>query len=167
MIKFKQKLIIIICSIIGTFLVLFVGFRFVESIFTYCQYTQINHFSDISLCSGLDDYITDEKPIVDKYIKENEYINSYNHTICYDNIEFKLYAYEFKNEDFAKEYFCRIKNDTSEGFIDYNGATNILFTSELIVRNKTNVYRIETGNSDEYLECMKLLNSIFDINIRK
>lgn len=166
MINFKPITVIKISLVFGVFFFCFMVFKFVLSSVAYSQYTQINHFSNIELCSNLDDYIIEDKPLVDSYVKENEYISSYNYALCYNDIKFEMYAYEFKSAQVAKEYYCRIENDTVDGDIDYSGNSN-LFSSKLIVRYGTNVYRLKTGNTDKYLNIMKLLNSIFDINIRK
>ncbi len=139
---------------------------FVVAAVALFRYDQINIFSDISLCSSLDDYIKENKPPVDKYIGEMEYVDSYVHTIRYDGAKFDIFAYEFESDDVAKEYYCVVqKRESVEGDIDYNGRSN-LFSSALIVRNKNNVYRVVAGNTFDYLECQKFLNSIFDVNIR-
>lgn len=117
------------------------------------------------MCYNLNQYIANQKQPDDKYLSTDDYISCYVHYLCYNGTNFRLYAYEFKSDNDAKNYFCQVKGNTVDGNFDYRGNTNS-FSSKLIVRNGENVYRFETGNTHDYVTVKKLLNSVFDVNIR-
>ena len=128
------------------------------------KYNKINHFDNIEVCKTFDEYIVEEK-ISDKYIINIDYIDSYVHVLNYEGKQFFLYAYQFENIDAAKRYYSLIEGNTADGDIDYDSNSS-LFSSNLIARYKTNVYRIETGGTRDFVEIMKYLNSVFTVNIR-
>ena len=84
----------------------------------------------------------------------------------YEGRCFTIYAYQFENVETAKKYYSLIEGKTVDGDIDYDGNSN-LFSSNLIARYKTNVYRIETTGIRHYVEIMKYLNSIFTVTVRE
>ena len=149
--------ILTLIILISTFTVYFVA----ES-----RYTTISHFEDIGVCSRLDEFKVSNDALVDKHIGDAEYIESYNYKLCYDKAEFMLYAYEFESNETAKRYYSQVEGKTVDGDIDYNGRSG-LFSSELIVRYTNNVYRIETGNTLDYIKAKKCLNSVFTVKIRE
>ncbi len=130
------------------------------------QYTEINHFDDISVCSQLDEFRVSKNVLIDKYIEDVEYMDSYAYKLNYDSTEFELYAYKFDSCETAKEYYLQVEGKTVDGNIDYRGRSG-LFSSKLTVRYNNNVYRIETGNTLDYIKVRRFLNSVFTINIRQ
>lgn len=129
------------------------------------RYNKINHFEDISVCKSLDEYVIEEQ-VSDKYMTNIVFVDSYINVLDYKGKRFTIYAYQFENVETAKEYYSLIEGKTADGDIDYDGHSN-LFSSNLIVRYKTNVYRIEAGGTRDYVEIMKYLNSIFTVTIRE
>ena len=127
-------------------------------------YNKINIFADIQECSVLNKCITDRK-ISDKYIDNLSFVDSYVHEVALEKASFVIYAYEFDSVETTKQYFSQIKGKTVDGDIDYKSNSS-LFSSKLIVRYKNNVLRIETGGTQEYINVLKFLNSIFSVNIR-
>ena len=129
------------------------------------RYNKINHFDDISVCKALDEYVTEEQ-VFDEYITNITFVDSYVNVLDYKGKKFTIYAYQFKNVETAREYYSLIEGKTVDGDVDYEGNSN-LFASNLIARYKTNVYRIETTGTRDYVEIMKYLNSIFTVTIRE
>lgn len=135
------------------------------SFIEYGTYKKINIFSEISECNVLDDLKVNDKSLVDRYIEDISYEDSYVYELKYDSNSFEIYAYEFKSVDDAKKYYSKVWGHTSEKEYDYNMAGGSFFTSELIVRNSVNVYRIEAGNAFAYTDIMQYLNSIFTVQV--
>ena len=129
------------------------------------RYNKINHFDDISVCKALDEYVIEEQ-VSDKYIMNIAFVDSYINVLDYKGKRFTIYAYQFENVETAKEYYSLIEGKTADGDIDYDGHSNF-FSSNLIARYKTNVYRIKAGGTREYVDIMKYLNSIFAVTIRE
>ncbi len=161
MLRLQKKRILI--SLLFVLIILIVG---IISFVKYGSYNQKNIFSDISECYALDDLKVDDKPLVDKYIRDLPYINSYTYKLNYDSHVFKIYAYEFENMEDAKKYYLAVKGHTAEREYEYNmsGGT---FGTELIVRNGANIYRIDAGGAFAYTDIMRHLNSIFTVIIHE
>ncbi len=150
--------------IVVLFVLIFLGGMTVN-FHTSSKYDKINHFDDINVCNRFDAYIIEEE-IVDEYIGDITFINSYVHKLDYEGKKFTLYAYEFDNVASAQNYYVRARGTTVDGNIDYHASSG-MFTSNLIVRYNNSLYRIEAGGLQEYTEILKFLNSIFKISIRK
>lgn len=152
-----------VVSIVAVIICLLCAVMFLSFI-TASKYDKINHFDNIDVCKTFDEYIVEEQ-IFDKYITDIAFIDSYVHLLNYKGKQFSLYAYQFESVDVAKKYYSAIKGKTVDGDIDYQSNSS-LFSSNLIARYKTNVYRIETGGTQDYVEIMKFINSVFTVNIR-
>lgn len=131
----------------------------------FSKYDQINHFDNIDVCNRFDENIVEEQ-IVDEHIHDIDFVDSYVHKLNYKGEEFTLFAYEFQSVEMAKKYFSRIEGNTVDGDIDYKSNSS-LFSSNLIARYITNVYRIETDGTRDYVEIMKYINSVFTVIIRE
>ena len=167
MIKQRKLKSAIIIGLIGGFIfILLIVIGMISSFISYNNYTKINHFDDISECLALDDFKVNGDNLVDNYISDINYIDSYVYKLNCNNTLFEMYAYEFDSIDTAKKYYLQIEGKTVDGNIDYNGNSS-LFSSSLIVRYNTNIYRIKTGGTNDYVEVMHCLNSIFTVNIRE
>ncbi len=151
--------------IIGAAVMLLFCIVMIANFVIFGRYNKINHFEDISVCKALDEYAIDEQAF-DKYITDIPFVDSYVKVLNYEGKCFTIYAYQFENVETAKKYYSLIEGKTVDGDIDYDGNSN-LFSSDLIARYKTNVYRIETTGTRNYVEIMKYLNSIFTITIRE
>lgn len=151
--------------IIGAVVMLLFCIVMIANFVIFGSYNKINHFEDISVCKALDEYVIDEQAF-DKYITDIPFVDSYVKVLNYEGKCFTIYAYQFENVETAKKYYSLIEGKTVDGDIDYAGNSN-LFSSNLIARYKTNVYRIETTGTRDYVEIMKYLNSIFTITIRE
>ena len=126
--------------------------------------TKITHFEDIAVCSQLDEFKI-EGELKDKKLKKLEYEECYIAKCQYDGVKFKIYAYEFYNENDARQYFINVKGSTADGNKDYLSSSNS-FSSQLTARYNNNVYRIETGNANNHIKVIKLINSIFPIELK-
>ena len=129
------------------------------------KYSKINHFDNIDVCKTFDEYIVEEQTF-DEYITNIPFVDSYVHVLNYEGKRFSLYAYQFESVAIAKKYYSLIEGKTVDGDIDYDSNSS-LFSSNLITRYKTNIYRIETGGNRDYVDIMKYLNSVFTVNIRE
>lgn len=109
-----------------------------------------------------------KKQIKDKYITDIDFVDSYVKELKYKGKRFTIYAYQFKDDETAKEYYSRVVGRANTSDIDCDQHTG-LFSSRFISRYKTNVYRIKVkaGGTLNYLEIMKYLNSVFDVTIRE
>ncbi len=93
-------------------------------------------------------------------------MDSYVKELKYNGKRFTIYAYQFKDDETAKEYYSRVVSVTTDKDIEYWFSAGP-FSSYLIARYKTNVYRIKTGEIRNYVEIMKYLNSVFDVTIQE
>lgn len=163
MFKIKNKKVHISVVVFIAFGLIITSYFIVSFIKVY-NYQQINIFSDITECNVLDNIKTEDDLLNDRYIGDIPYKKSYIHKLNYDSKIFEIYAYEFDNQEDAMQYYFKVKGRTSEQEISYHGRTN-MFSSDLIVRNDKNVYRIEAGNTFEYIDIQRYLNSIFTVKI--
>ena len=162
--KKRIKHSLIVGIIAGAIFVAYIIASMIVNSVIASKYDKIHHFEDISVCSAFDQYVVDAK-VSDKYIKYIEFVDSYVRKLNYEGREFTLYAYEFENADFSKQYWYNVKGQSIEQDIYYRSSTNT-FGSELTVVYNNSAYRIKAGSTQEFIEVKKLINSVFTIEIR-
>ena len=154
----------IIGVIVSAIFILYILINSTLNFITFSKNDKINHFNSISECKAFDEYIVSSKTS-DDHINGIAFVDSYVRCLNYKGTKFTLYAYEFENADSAQRYYSNVEGYSANGKIDYHGTTG-LFTSELTARYNNNVYRIETGGTQDYVVIMEYLNSVFTVNIK-
>lgn len=105
-------------------------------------------FKDINECYSIEDYKIDSK-INDKYIKDSDFEKSFVASVENEQCEFQIYAYKFKSQNEAKNYYRRYLNSNLEKIgdcgYDFSAGTA---TAKGIVFNGKNLYRISCASSE-------------------
>lgn len=126
-------------------------------------------FSDISEC----DYLltaTDGAVILqtqteqDKHLKGLVYENCRSAEYSAEELHFKIFAYEFVDEDSAKAYFHNVTGKNVDFDTNFSLSSGMFGYSHLIVIDGGNAYCIDSTAKD-YKELEALLKESFTVNI--
>ena len=130
----------------------------------------VHIFSDIEECQGIQSLKSEDAKVIifdspeeDKYLNDLQYQKFFACEYTSDDLNFKLFAYEFANAEKAMEYFKSAtgkENDPNPTFSNSSG----MGWYERIVVNKNNAYSVccKTVHKDKMSE---FLNSCFTIEI--
>ena len=161
MVKFKKVVpivVLILCILVP------ITLTFIES----SKDKSITIFENISECESLSSLKTDKNIPEDRYISDLTYENSYVYKMKLNSHNFKIFAYEFKSIEDAKNYYFEVKGINVEEDYCYNISSGMGFgmPSEMIVMNDKNVYRIECHNPWALNDICDYLKTVFSVDMK-
>lgn len=159
----KNKLIICVISLIIIFSIISLIFVSIET----NRYTKIKIFDSISELYVLDELKIDEiSTEKDNYLLNQEYVDKYLAKVCFKNVNYNIFAYEFSDFTEANIYYSNITGvilkDSSKNFKLNSNA----FKTNITVINDSKVFRIEGKNIKDFNLFREYLNSFLTITIR-
>ena len=131
--------------------------------------TEYYIFSDISECDNLltatdGTVILQMQTEQDKKLKGLVYENYRVAEYSAKELHFKIFAYEFADEDSAKAYFCNATGKHVDFDTTFTMSTGMFGYLDLIVIDGRNAYRIDSTAKD-YKELESLLKESFTVKI--
>lgn len=137
----------------------FIGFISAEQISNHV-FTNIDDFKKLDEYSVKDINLED-----DKMLKDIHPAAFYLNEISFNGHNYKVYAYEFSDLEFAREYFYKCTGKKTDAKANYSMTTNYLFSSDYIAYYENFLYRIEGGNYKAFSETVNFINNSFPIDL--
>ena len=136
-----------------------------------CNFARFNYyiFDDISECENITktEYTNAklsryDTPINDNNLGNLEYLEFFGGCFSSDEIEFEIFAYEFKNTETTKQYFKNVTGKSTK--LDSTYLHSSGFGTRLIVTRFESAYVVTMSNLDEK-EVLKALEKVFSIQV--
>lgn len=136
-----------------------------------CNFARFNYyiFDDISECENITktEYTNAklsryDTPVNDNNLGNLEYLEFFGGYFFSDEIEFEIFAYEFKNTETTKQYFKNVTGKSTK--LDSTYLHSSGFGTRLIVTRFESAYVVTMSNLDEK-EVLKALEKVFSIQV--
>lgn len=130
------------------------------------RYTKIKIFDSISELYALDEMKIEEIPTEkDNYLLNQKFVDKYLAKVCFKNVNYNIFAYEFSDFTEANSYYSNITgvilNDSAKNFKLNSNA----FKTNITVINDSKVFRIEGKNIKDFTLFREYLDSFLTITI--
>lgn len=162
--KFKKRVTFVTIFVLVVSVIWFVigiGFTKCNGPYSICIFADISECQAFELDAGAEiKHLDDSK---DTKLKGLEYKQKYLIEYDSDDMQFKLFAYEFESQELAQKYFKNCTSKDTNGKHNFSGSTNMIsYDLEVVYENFA--YRIDTK-----ARCSSALNKkleqIFSIKI--
>ena len=131
---------------------------------------EVNMFADLSECYAIELLETSDvqitlydSPIEDEYIGNLEYANYYACHYLSSEVQFDLFAYEFYDQETAKQYFKNVTGKEDDRTVTYSDLEGFSSYRRIVISDNS-VYSVYTAASDAEA-VIEIINQIFSRKI--